>query len=151
MHRRQISLVAVLIATAVLAACQRFEPPAGLDKIEHIVVIYLENRSFDNLYGLFPGANGVANAGSAAIQVDKDGKPYRTLPPPIDTHVRPHAVDPRFPADLPNAPFRIDAYVPPNEMTGSPVHRFYQQQAQINGGRMDKFVAFTDVGGLVMG
>ena len=26
-----------------------------LDKIEHIIVIYLENHSFDNLYGTFPG------------------------------------------------------------------------------------------------
>ena len=31
-------------------------PVIGLD---HIVVIYAENRSFDNLYGLFPGANGI--------------------------------------------------------------------------------------------
>ena len=34
----------------------------GLAKIETIVVIYAENRSFDHLYGLFPGANGLANA-----------------------------------------------------------------------------------------
>ena len=32
---------------------------ASLRKIETIVVIYAENRSFDNLYGLFPGANGI--------------------------------------------------------------------------------------------
>lgn len=25
-----------------------------LDKIDHIIVIYLENHSFDNLYGTFP-------------------------------------------------------------------------------------------------
>ncbi len=30
-------------------------------KIEHLVVIYQENRSFDSLYGLFPGANGIAD------------------------------------------------------------------------------------------
>ena len=34
----------------------------GLARIEHIVVIYAENRSFDHLYGLFPGAEGIANA-----------------------------------------------------------------------------------------
>ena len=33
-----------------------------LAKIEHIVVIYAENRSFDSLYGLYPGASGLANA-----------------------------------------------------------------------------------------
>ena len=34
----------------------------GLAKIKTIVVIYAENRSFDHLYGFFPGANGIANA-----------------------------------------------------------------------------------------
>jgi phospholipase C len=31
--------------------------------IDHVIVIYLENRSFDNLYGAFPGAEGLAQAG----------------------------------------------------------------------------------------
>jgi phospholipase C len=34
--------------------------------IQHIVVIYLENHSFNNLYGLFPNANGLEQANSAA-------------------------------------------------------------------------------------
>ena len=33
-----------------------------LNSIDHIVVIYQENWSFDGLYGSFPGANGIANA-----------------------------------------------------------------------------------------
>ena len=33
--------------------------PSGIANIETIVVIYAENRSFDNLYGYFPGANGL--------------------------------------------------------------------------------------------
>ena len=36
-------------------------------------------------------------------------------------------------------------------LTVSPVHRFYQNRMQINGGRNDMFVAWTDVGSLVMG
>ena len=48
--------------------------------INHIVVIYLENHSFDNLYGAMPGANGIANAGDRAKQVDKNGVPFATLP-----------------------------------------------------------------------
>ena len=36
-------------------------------------------------------------------------------------------------------------------MTGDPIHRFFYQQAQIDGGRMDKFVAYTNMGALVMG
>jgi phospholipase C len=37
------------------------QAPRGLDAIDHIIVIYAENRSFDNLDGLFPGVNGLAN------------------------------------------------------------------------------------------
>ena len=44
------------------------------------MVIYLENRSFDNLYGSFPGAEGLANPGAIGTQVDKDGKPYESCP-----------------------------------------------------------------------
>ena len=36
--------------------------PAGYDKIDNVVVIYAENRSFDNLYGSFPGVDGLSNA-----------------------------------------------------------------------------------------
>ena len=32
------------------------------EQIETIVVVYAENRSFDHLYGLFPGAEGIAGA-----------------------------------------------------------------------------------------
>ena len=45
----------------------------GLGRLKHIVVIYLENRSFDNLYGEFPGANGLANAGARSDIVHVGG------------------------------------------------------------------------------
>src|SRR5436309_533491 len=76
--------------------------PDGLRKIEHIVVLYLENRSFDHLYGNFSGANGLANAGDAAIQVDKNGKPYDKLPEPLDLRKKPFERYAKLPADLPN-------------------------------------------------
>ena len=44
------------------------------------MVIFEENRSFDNFFGKFPGANGLANAGDKAIQIGPDGKPYEILP-----------------------------------------------------------------------
>ena len=59
--------------------------PTGLDKVQHIVVIYLENWSFDSLYGLFPGADGLAQATSAPPQVGQDGQPYPTLPQVLAT------------------------------------------------------------------
>jgi acid phosphatase len=40
-----------------------FDPLAGLDSIQHIVVVYQENWSFDALYGSFPGANGIPGSG----------------------------------------------------------------------------------------
>ncbi len=68
---------------------------ASLDDVKHIIVIYMENRSFDNLYGAYPGADGLANAGATATQVDKNGAPYATLPQPINTSQKPAAPDPR--------------------------------------------------------
>ncbi len=148
---KNIVIAVGLSAVSSLAAAQEAPKPVpGLDKINHIIVIYLENRSFDNLYGLFPGAEGIANAGAAAVQVDKDGKPYEKLPPALNTNFRPAQVDGRFPASLDNKPYRAEAYAPLSQTTGDAVHRFYQEQLQIDGGKMDRFVAYTDSGSLVM-
>lgn len=125
--------------------------PGGLDRIETLVVIVLENRSFDHLFGEHPGADGLKNAASAPPQVDEQGRPYAALPRPMDTGKKPPAPDLRFPDDLPNAPFDIGRYVPIAEPTQDLVHRFYQQQAQINGGRMDRFALVSDARGLAMG
>jgi phospholipase C len=148
-------VLAIVLAAGLFgfhpAGAQAPAPSAALSGIGHIVVIFEENRSFDNMFGLFPGANGLAAAGDAAVQVDRDGKPYEQLPPIIDSNLNPPAVDTRFPAQLPNGPFQIDRYVPRNVATGDLVHRFYQEQAQINGGKMNKFAALSDSGGLAMG
>src|SRR5262249_17971136 len=121
-----------------------------LDRINHFVVIYQENWSFDSLYGKFPGANGLAQAGAAVAQVDKAGQPMASLPQPIDTNQKPAAPDSRFPATLPVAPYDLAQYVAPNGKTGDLVHRFYQEQYQIDGGKMDKFAAWSDNPGLTL-
>jgi phospholipase C len=66
----------------ILLCCSAPAPRANdLAQIEHIVVIYPENRSFDHMYGMFPGANGVANATSEQkTQLDHDGKALPYLP-----------------------------------------------------------------------
>jgi phospholipase C len=141
-----------LALTLVPAQAQKAVPaPKWIEKIEHIVVIYLENHGFDELFGHFPGADGLANAGKRAIQVDKDGKPYKTLPAVIDTTKKPPAPDPRFPADLPNRPFPMGKYVSLDTKFPDLVHRYYHEQAQIDGGKMDKFALESDAAGLVMG
>jgi len=148
----KISLAACCAVLGMGAAVAQ-EPPKpspGLEKINHIIVIYLENRSFDQLYGLFPGAEGIANAGAAATQVDKDGKPYDRLPPVLNTNFRPPQIDGRFPTNLENKPYRAEPYVSLSQVTGDAWHRYYQEQLQIDGGKMDKFVAWSDAGSLVM-
>ena len=56
--------------------------------------------------------------------------------------------------NLPNAPFRIDA--PPvglsaDQVLLSPIHAYYHNIEQINGGRNDMFAAMSTVGGYTMG
>src|SRR2546430_4237296 len=152
------SLAALCTLGLLLASCALAGPAApaptstpGIERIGHVVVIYLENRSFDGLYGRFPGANGLAEAAAAAPQLDKTGTAYATLPRPVDNSKSPAAADARFPADLANRPFDLAAYAAPDQAIGNPVHRFYQEQLQIAGGKMNGFVAWTHVGGLVVG
>jgi len=113
-----------------------------MGKLHHLVVIYLENHSFDNLYGWFAGANGLASAGLNNTQRDLAGNVYATLPQTLTSP---------FPGDLPNKPFPIEAYVPAKNRIPDLVHRFYQEQAQIDGGKMDHFAAVSDAKGEVMG
>ena len=44
----------------------------ALSNIDHIVVVYQENWTFDGLYGSFPGANNLTNASAASkTQIDR--------------------------------------------------------------------------------
>src|ERR1700737_4447935 len=55
---------------------QQSEPDPALRHIKHIIVIYQENWSFDSLYGLFPGANGLAQSSAKSLnQTDRFGQP----------------------------------------------------------------------------
>jgi phospholipase C len=149
-HRAARSLLAATLLFPLAAPAKT--PPRPITKIHNIVVIYLENHSFDNLYGLFPGADGIANAAPETTrQTDPQGRPYPHLPPALDTRKKPPAPYERIPAELPNQPFDLGRYFPPDEQIGDLTHRFYQHQAQINGGRMDRFAAVSDAGGLAMG
>lgn len=123
-----------------------------INKVQNVVVIYLENRSFDNLFGNFPGANGIGNVTAANAQVDFDGKTVLTTLPAVWGS----ETDPSLGkvSTLPNAPFRLDA-APVNSTMSvvgpDLVHRFYQNQMQINGGANNMFAAYSNRGGYVMG
>ena len=119
----------------------------GQKKIQNIVIIFQENWSFDGLYGKFPGANGVDSPGISFAQVDKKGVTLAVLPQPLEDNRKP---DQRIPAGMPVHPFDLAKFVAPDDRTGDLTHRFYTEQSQINGGKMDKFVALSNNGGLVM-
>src|SRR3954467_15379753 len=144
---------ALIVAASFLAIASCATRADGdLARIENIVVIYAENRSFDHLYGLFPGAEGIAQAtDEQKTQLDHDGRALAHLPPTWD-HGKPSA---RLATEkLPNGPFRIDA--PPingrmDEVLPSPWHLYYQNREQINGGHNNLFAAMANVGGWVMG
>ena len=149
----------ILALSTLLAAfpvCFAADAPRGLNQIDNIVVIYAENRSFDNLYGTFPGANGISNA--KYPQLDRDGSPLKELPP-VWTGITARSIMPVITeaesAHLPNSPFAIDDpkgfNIPMTVVTRDLWHLFYQNQMQIDGGRNDRFVAWADSGALVMG
>ena len=181
-RRRFLAGAAALgVGAATLSACgsSQHEPPvrpqpltpAELDKKLHeqvktIVVIYAENRSFNNLFANFPGVEKPLSALKPADyqQRDRDGSLLQTLPPVWGgvLQVGPQTVDgvtytpgEQFQDNLPNAPFALKGPnqqdLPLNLVTRDLWHVFYQNQMQINDGKNDQFVAWGDAGGLPMG
>jgi acid phosphatase len=157
-------LLAAAFAEAWLLACgtlspalAQLKPPPGIDAIQTVVILYAENRSFDSLYGSFPGASGLSNAKNTA-QLDRDGNRLPELPPVWDgltaKGVTPVITQAQT-EHLPNRPFAIDDSSGFNTGLGVATHdlwhRFYQNQMQINGGRNDGFIAWANSGGLGMG
>ncbi len=141
--------------------------------IKTVVVIYAENRGFDNIYGLFPGADGIPGVNPTSLsgyfpQTDRDSNStvLATLPQVwggVTVSGQTVQVPAGQTATQKNAPFLIDAAASAGgfQNTGTVVdqtvitrdlyHRFFNNQMQINGGKNDKFAAYADSGGLVMG
>ncbi|AXE34257.1 acid phosphatase [Chromobacterium phragmitis] len=140
----------------------------ALTDIQNVVVIYAENRGFDNLYGLFPGADGVpgvnpSSKGGYVAQKDFDNATLPTLPPTwggLTAAGQSVTLTQAQSMGFANKPFQIDdpsglngtgVVVPQSVVTRDLVHRFYNNQMQIHGGANDKFAAYSDAGGLSMG
>jgi len=173
--RRQIfrAAAATGIATALPSAMVEAKPApkhTSLDaklkaNVKHVVVIYLENRSFNNLFADFPGLAAPMSALKPADyqQRDYDGSVLPTLPKiwgglvptPQDIGGKRYEVKEEHIQNLPNAPFKLtDAEgkpLPESVITRDLWHLFYQNQMQINGGKNDGFVAWGNTGGMVMG
>jgi len=181
-------LAGTLVAT-VSASTASSAGPDPLRKINHIVVIYEENHSFDNLYGGWEGVNGRANADAAhTTQVDQAGAQYGCLKQ-LDVNLTfsgtcqdsAHGITN---SAFTNTWFTIDTFIPPTATTcpkgsqaftfpngikdnsrdaagnliGLPggctrdlVHKFYQEQYQLNGGAQNRYMVGSDSAGTVMG
>ena len=169
-NHRLKQILAPLMTAAVFAAAlsAKAETPAqraALDaqlktRIQHIVVIYQENWSFDSLYGQFPGVNGLQNGFDTLPQLDKANNYTNYI------YVTPQAFnggpDLRFPPGngqpaLPLIPYDVTQYASASNTTGDIIHRFYHEQLQIDNGllepklsSMGKFVTWSDNPGLVL-
>ena len=142
-------------------------------KINHVIVIYQENWSFDGLYGEFPGANGAHGHGSPQLQCPTGGTSFTemtALPPALIRAGRPTGPwpcgwqglsggeqDPHVPIGLPVKPYDLADFIPNSALTGDLWHIFWHEQLQIDNGvletsgaaPLDKFVAYSSNPGLV--
>ncbi len=108
----------LIVAGGVFATASHLAPStqaagAGISKIQHVVVIMQENRSFDSYFGTYPGADGIPM---------QDGTPTACIPDPAHGDcVRPY-------------------YDPEDKNSGGP-HGQSNAAADIDGGKMDGFIA----------
>ncbi|HWX75023.1 MAG TPA: alkaline phosphatase family protein, partial [Solirubrobacteraceae bacterium] len=60
------------LAALGVAATAAAQPLQGIHKIQHVIVIMQENRSFDSYFGTYPGADGIpmSHGKPAACVVD---------------------------------------------------------------------------------
>ncbi len=129
-HGLAASVGVLLLACCLIAACSgggggsvattrptapsTSNPAAtGIHKIKHVVVIMQENRSFDSYFGTYPGADGLPTSNG------------------------------RFTTCLPNPATNVceAPYHDPADSNGGADHTKAAAIADINGGKMDAFVA----------
>jgi acid phosphatase len=190
-----LAMVPLATGVAAVGMSAKGKPATLPGGYKHLVVIYEENHSFDNLYGRWGKVNGQRVDGltqatpETRTQVAQDGTAYGCLlqndvnlaSPPLSGW----CADSRTPNGSPagtsgfrshfaNGPFSIDRYIHPMDTTcpkpgasqpngvlnghGDPggctrdlVHRFYQEQYQLNGGLQNRYVTGSDAVGLTMG
>jgi len=90
----------------------------GIHKIQHVIVVMQENRSFDSYFGTFPGADGIPM---------KHGVPTVCIPDPQRAHCVPPFHDPRF-------------------VDGGGPHTRQAARADMHGGHMNGFIKLAIAG-----
>jgi phospholipase C len=114
-------LVAIAVVAAVgggisispLASTPAGAQPTGIHKIQHVVMIMQENRSFDQYFGTYPGADGIPM---------QNGVPTVCVPDPASGQC-------------------VKPYHNPNDLTRGGPHGAVDAVADVNGGKMDGFIA----------
>ena len=127
------TVVAALAATAAASAgwlglAHGATPAAPASTpIQHVVVIFDENESFDHYFGTYPNA---ANPPGEPAFTAAPGTPSVSGLTGVLLHGNPNGADPE----------RIDRA---NALTCDQDHGYADEQKAFDGGAMDKFVAFT--------
>jgi len=96
----------------------RYAVPPGIHKIRHVIIIEQENRSFDNYFGTYPGADGIPM---------NDGKPTVCLPNPATNGC-------------------TEPYHDTSDIDGGGPHNEANALADVNGGKMNGFIIQRDQG-----
>ncbi len=145
--QKVVRTILSIFALTLLAACSAAANPAGLlptagssnsgsnpaqdassapvatsvediHKIKHVIVIMQENRSFDHYFGTYPGADGIPM---------QNGVPTVCVPDPASGQC-------------------VKPFHDPNDMNYGGPHGEGAAQADIDGGKMDGFIAQQEAG-----
>ncbi|HEX9039000.1 MAG TPA: alkaline phosphatase family protein [Ktedonobacterales bacterium] len=117
----RITLLGAVIVTAACApgaSTAPFHQEPGITNIKHVIVIMQENRSFDSYFGTYPGADGIPMANGAPAVCVHDPASGQCVSPYHDT------------ADV----------------NGGGPHGAPAATADINGSKMDGFIAQAEHG-----
>jgi phospholipase C len=119
MRNKTLGGVVALVSVAIFLRSQDRAPQGdGIHKIKHVITIMQENRSFDSYFGTFPGADGIPmRSGEPAVCVN-DPMANRCVKPYHDA----------------------------NDRNGGGPHGGPAAKADVNGGKMDGFIAQAEQG-----
>src|ERR1044072_2605546 len=116
--------VPLLFESAASAVSQTDSRGHSGHRIDHIVVIYEENHSFDNLFGGWEGVDGLRGA-RPQQQIAPDATAWPCLPqndvtltsPPLPVRCTGTVAGQPVSSAFRNRPFRIDDYISPQVTT----------------------------------
>jgi phospholipase C len=120
---RYFTVVLAILLMTTLAACggtpgQRRSQNSGIHKIQHIIIIFQENRSFDSYFGTYPGADGIPI---------KNGVPAACVPDPRSGQC-------------------VKPFLDHQDRNGGGPHAAAASSADIDGGKMDGFIKEAELG-----